>query len=371
MKTFSDIELLSTLQDTLREMNFKAPTPIQAQVMPLLIKGRSVAGMSQIGSGKTLAYALPVLHQVKSLELAGKAVQDPSRPRAVVMVPTRELGEQVTRVFKPFTHHTRVRVRSALGGTTFEVSRRNISGCFEVLVATPGRLAKLVEKQLLKLDDVRVLVFDEADQMMDPGFLQDSQRIVEACPPTTQMALFSATISKTVQKLLDDLFLGVELIRAANHDRIVETLKTDNRKVVNGKRLPLLDVVLAEKVNGGTLFFTNTREQCDTLAKELEKRGLTCVVYRGEMDKIKRRQNLKAFREGTVPYLISTDLASRGLDIDHVGRVVNYHLPQNLDNYLHRVGRTARAGRTGRVINFVTERDQGLLEKVSELDSKR
>jgi ATP-dependent RNA helicase RhlE len=369
MKTFNEADLLATLKDTLREMELTVPTEIQAKVMPLLLKGRSVVGMSQTGSGKTLAFALPVLHKIKGLEVAGDPVKVEGQPRAVIMVPTRELGEQVTRVFKPFTHNTRLRVRSALGGTTFEVSRRNIAGCFEVLVATPGRLAKLVEKGLLKLGDVRMLVFDEADQMMDPGFLQDTQRIVEACQPTTQMALFSATISKNVQKLMDDLFLGVELIKSSKSHKTVETLKTDNRKVINGKRLPLLDAVLTEKVSGGTLFFTNTREQCDTLAKELEKRGRPCVVYRGEMDKLKRRQNLKAFREGTVEFLISTDLASRGLDIDHVGRVVNYHLPQNLDNYLHRVGRTARAGRKGRVINFVTERDQALIENVAELGS--
>ncbi len=368
VKSFSEIELLPTLKDTLVEKGLSEPTEIQARVIPLLLKGASVVGVSQTGSGKTLAYVLPVLHKLKSLEIAGKAVQVEAQPRAVVMVPTRELGEQVTRVFKPFTHNTRLRVRSALGGTTFEVSRRNIQGTFEVLVATPGRLAKLIEKQLLKLSDVQVLVFDEADQMLDPGFLPDANRIVEGCPPTVQMALFSATISKQVKKLMDDLFLGVEMIRSENSNKTVATLKTENRKVINGKRLPLLDEVLKEKVRGGTLLFTNTREQCDALSVELEKRGIACVVYRGEMDKVKRRTNLKAFREGKVEFLISTDLASRGLDIDHVGRVINYHLPQNLDNYLHRVGRTARAGRKGRVINFVTERDQPLIDEVAVMD---
>jgi ATP-dependent RNA helicase RhlE len=365
---FQDFGLLSTLNDTLKEKELQKPTEIQARVIPLLLKGRSVVGVSQTGSGKTLAFVLPILHAVKDLENQGKAVQGEGRPRALVMVPTRDLGEQVTRVFKPFTHTTRVRVRSALGGTPFEVSRRNVGGSFEVLIATPGRLAKLLESKHLDLSDVRVLIFDEADQMLDPGFLPDANRIVEACPAHAQMGLFTATLSKTVKKLMDDLFVGVEVIRTENSHRLVSTLKTENRKVIQGKRLPLLDSVLQEKVSGGTLFFTNTREQCDTLSKEFEKRGIPCVVYRGEMDKVKRRQNLKAFREGQIAYLISTDLASRGLDIDHVGRVVNYHLPQSLDNYFHRVGRTARAGRKGRVINFVTERDQKLIDSLEELD---
>ena len=368
MSSFSDFDLLPSLQASLAEKGLVTPTEIQDRALPALLAGRSVVGVAETGSGKTLAYALPVLHMLKCLENKGDSITVDGQPRAAVIVPTRELGEQVSRVFKPFTHTTRLRVRTVLGGTTLEIAKRNIQGPFEILVATPGRLVKLLDRRLVSLEDVRVLVFDEADQMLDQGFLPDAGRIVKACPPHRQMALFSATVSHAVQTLINSLFAGADLIRSAGSHRVVPTLTTENRTVPDGKRFPVLEALLVNSVKGGTLIFTNTREQCDKLAHELHKKGRQCVIYRGEMDKVERRANLKAFRDGKVDLLISTDLASRGLDVDHVGRVINYHMPQQMENYLHRVGRTARAGRSGLVINFVTERDQPL---VDQLDSVR
>lgn len=361
MTTFHDFDLLSTLKATLNEKGLKCPTEIQGRTVPKLLSGKSIVGVSETGSGKTIAYALPVLHQIKTLELEGRPVQIESQPRAVVIVPTRELGEQVSKVFKPFTHTTRLRVRTVLGGTTFEVAKRNVQGCFEVLVATPGRLVQLLDRKLVDLCDVRILVFDEADQMLDQGFLPDAMRIAGCCPPNRQLALFSATVTQQVQKLMKELFSQAEVIRSEGSHRIVPTLKTTNRKIEDGKRFPVLEVLLDKKVTGGTIVFVNTREQCDRLAILLENAKRKCVIYRGEMDKVQRRSNLKMFREGKVDLLISTDLASRGLDVDHIGRVINYHMPQKMENYLHRVGRTARAGRQGQVFNFVTERDQAFV----------
>ena len=359
---FADLPLIATLQATLAEEGFVTPTEIQRRALPALLSGRSVVGVAETGGGKTLAYVLPVLNALKTLEAEGQPVTKDATPRAAVIVPTRELGEQVTKVFKCFTHATRLRVRSVLGGSTMEVARRNIHGQFEVLVATPGRLIKLLERSLVDLGDVRVLVFDEVDQMLDPGFLPDAQRIVGACPPARQMALFSATVPPAVQELIATLFDGAEVLRSAGSHRVVPSLRTFNRTVHGGKRLPVLRTILADSVTGGTLIFANTREQCDKVAAELQEMGRDCVVYRGEMDKVERRANLKAFRDGEVGLLVATDLAARGLDVEHVGRVINYHLPEQVDAYLHRVGRTARAGRAGVVFNLVTERDQPLLD---------
>jgi len=361
---FTDFDLIASLQASRQEQGFVTPTEIQRRALPLLLSGRSVVGVAETGGGKTLAYVLPVLNALKSLEDGGQPVAGDARPRAVVIVPTRELGEQVTKVFKRFTHTTRLRVRSLLGGTTMEVARRNIHGVFEVLVATPGRLLKLLDRELVDLGDVRVLVFDEVDQMLDPGFLPDAERIVGACPEQRQLALFSATVPPGVQDLIGRLFADAVVLRSEGSHRVVPSLTTVNRTVVGGKRHPILRTLLAEKVTGGTLIFANTRKQCDQLVEDLREMGRECAVYRGEMDKIERRANLKAFRDGTVDLLVSTDLAARGLDVEHVGRVINYHLPEELDAYLHRVGRTARAGRPGVVINLVTERDQGLMEKI-------
>ncbi len=367
MASFSEFKLLPTIKETLDEKKIVRPTEIQARAVPLLLSGESVVGVSETGSGKTLAYALPVLHLLKVLENDGQPIKISGQPRAAVIVPTRELGEQVSKVFKPFTHTTRLRVRTVLGGTTMDIARRNVKGPLEILVATPGRLIQLMDRGLISLRDVRFLVFDEVDQMLDPGFLADANRIVSECAPGRQMAMFSATVPQKMQELMAKLFAGAEVIRSEGSHRIVPTLTTINRKVIDGERFPILEKILGEKVSGGTLIFTNTREQCDKLSDLLREKGQQCVIYRGEMDKVARRANLKSFREGKVELLISTDLASRGLDVDHVERVINYHLPKEMDNYLHRVGRTARAGRKGTVINLVTERDEPFVSKLGTL----
>jgi ATP-dependent RNA helicase RhlE len=365
MTSFAEFSILPSLQKSLNDKQILKPTEIQAKAIPILLEGKSLVGISETGSGKTLAYALPLLHFLKKLEMQGDAVTVESAPRAIVMAPTRELGEQISKVFKTLTHDTRLRVRPALGGMTMEQSRRNISGAFEILLATPGRLAQLKELDLINLTDVRMLIFDEADQMLDPGFLPNSTAIVRACPEGVQLGLFSATVSPPVQQLMTDLFTGAEVIRSAGSGKVVKSLVTKNLKVEDGKRWPLLEKILGQRIQGGTLIFTNTRDQCDKLARELTDKGFSCGIYRGEMDKNERRTSLKNFRDGKVKVLVSTDLAGRGLDIENVERVVNYHLPKELENYLHRVGRTARAGRSGIVYNLITERDEALIAKLT------
>lgn len=364
MAGFGNFDLIPTLRETLLEEGFETPTEIQARVLPLLLQGHSVVGVAETGSGKTLAYALPVLQAVKRLEEEGDAVSEAGRPRAVVLVPSSDLGEQVARAMKTFTHDTRVRVRLATGGLAMKVARKNVEGAFEVLVATPGRLEQLMELQRLALEDVRFLVFDEADQILDAGFLPTIRRILKATPPDRQLALFTATASDAVQGLIADMFDDAEVVETRGRHRLVPTLRTVNLDVPGGKRFPLLEKVLAEPVEGGTLIFANTREQCDALAEELSANDYLCAIYRGDMDKKERRKNLQEFRDGTLPILISTDLASRGLDVESIGRVINYHLPREMKNYLHRAGRTARAGKKGTVINFVTRRDENLMRRI-------
>jgi ATP-dependent RNA helicase RhlE len=366
MSTFNDFTLLSSLQETLREKNFVTPTEIQNLTLPELLNGHSIVGLAETGTGKTLAYVLPILHMLKTLENEGKSVNIKSQPRAIVIVPTRELGEQVSKVFKIFTHTTRLRVRAALGGATMDMAKRNIAGCFEVLVATPNRVLQLIERGLC-LNDVRLIAFDEADQMLDQGFLPTANRIVNSCPPNPQMVLFSATISPVVQELMNKLFSKVRVLKSEGSHRVVSTLTTKNETIIRGDRFPVIYSLLKKDVKGGTLIFTNTKKQCDKLAEELIEHKFKCAIFRGDMDRLVRRANLKKFCDGEIDILISTDLASRGLDFDHVGRVINYHLPKDMENYIHRVGRTARAGRSGLVINFVTERDRELVDRLDSL----
>jgi ATP-dependent RNA helicase RhlE len=364
MKSFKDFGFLPTLQKSLQELKFREPTEIQAKTIPIMMGGQGVVGVSETGSGKTLAYALPLLHHLKSLEIEGDGVQSERAPRGVVVVPTRELGEQVAKVFKSLTHETRLRVRTALGGQALEQARRNTGGPFEILLATPGRLVQMMELELIELDDVRTLIFDEADQMMDQGFLDDTINIAKACGAASQMSLFSATVNDKVREMITDLFSETELIESQGSGKTVVQLTTQNLRVPDGERWPLFEKLLSQKNKGTTMIFTNTREQCEKLAEKMKAAGFECVEYRGEMDKGERRQNLKQFRDGKIQFLVSTDLAGRGLDIDSVDRVINYHLPQQFENYLHRAGRTARAGRKGLVVNLVTERDSRLMDKV-------
>ncbi len=369
--TFADFNLLPSLQSSLLAQEFTRPTEIQARAIPELLGGQSVVGVAETGSGKTLSYALPILHLLKSRENDGNPVDTPAEPRAWVVVPSRELGEQVARVFKGFTHDTRLRVRTVLGGAKMELATRNVSGPFEVLVATPGRLIQLMEKKIISLAAVRILVLDEADQLLDQGFVNDIHKMVAACPSKRQLALFSATVPPPVEKLIAKIFSHPVVIRSKGSHHVVATLKTINRNVIGGNRFALLQEILAQGKQGSTILFVNTREQCDVLAAQLQEGGWRFAMYRGEMDKNERRANLKEFREGTVDLLISTDLASRGLDVDKVSRVINYHLPQQMQNYLHRVGRTARAGRDGQVINFVTVRDRPLVAQLEKVKAPK
>lgn len=386
MPSFADFQLLPSIKASLVELGLEQPTDIQARAIPELLKKRSIVGVAETGSGKTLAYILPMLHQIKELESADAPVADSGRPRGLVLVPGRELGEQVGKVFKSLTHGTRLRVRYAIGGSAKQVARQNVDGDFEILVATPGRLQHVLASRKLRLDDVRVVVFDEADQLLDAGFLPIAKRVVGECPNEAQLVMFSATMPQTLKSVVKDVFGGGAgggaagggaagggasgshylHIETRGSNKTVRTLKTDNRRVEHGRRIDVLQRVLGENRKQGTLLFANTRAQCEVVAAWLEEEGIAYVSYMGEMDRSERRKNLSRFRDGEVSLLLTTDLGGRGLDIERVDRVVNVHLPKDVDNYLHRVGRTARAGRKGTVINLVTERDQPLLAKLKK-----
>ena len=370
--SFSDFNLLPSLLESLTEQHLTNPTEIQTRTVPSLVAGDSVVGVAETGSGKTLAYALPMLHRLKELENEGDPVTKSAHPRGLVLVPSRELGEQVSKVFKSLTHKTRLRVRVALGGAPKRVARKAVSGNFEVLVATPGRLTQLLDTEDVNLTDVRSITFDEADQMVDPGFLPVALRIVRACEHGVQVAMFSATLPKGLEAVVAELFDSPPLrVQTRGSQKLVATLTTQNLEVIDGRRWDLLEPLLAERPQVGTLLFVNTRDQCDRVASWLDEASITHATFRGEMDRIERRNNLRAFRKGEVAVLLATDLGGRGLDIDRVQRVVNVHLPNDIDNYLHRAGRTARAGRKGLVVNLVTARDKDLMDRIRRRERKK
>lgn len=367
MASFSDFPLLPTLVTSLQEQGITRPTDIQARTLKALLDGRPLVGVSETGSGKTLAYVLPMLHQLKTLELGGSSVTEPGRPRGLVLVPGRELGEQVSKVFKGLTHGTRLRVRTVLGGSKKQIARQNVAGNLEIVVATPGRITQLLDGGQLDLSDVRMVVVDEADEMLDAGFLPTARRILGACRPSRQLVLFSATLPGNLEGIVRDLFSVKPLrVQTSGSQKTVPTLTTENRKVADGNRADVLRQVLAQDRQAGTLLFANTRKQCEGIAQWLQDEGIEFVSYWGQMDRAQRRANLRRFRSGQVKVLLATDLGGRGLDIERVDRVINVHLPHDRANYIHRVGRTARAGRKGLVVNLVTDRDKALMAKIQQ-----
>lgn len=367
---FAD-HLLPSLVEGLASQGITQPTEIQTRSVPPQVAGKNVLGVAETGSGKTLAYALPLLHRLKSLENNGQPVRSTSSPRGLVLVPARELGEQVSKVFKSLTHTTRVRVRVALGGSKKKIARENVSGMFEILVATPGRLQQLVESGDLTLSDLRTLVIDEADQMIDPGFLPTAQRLMTKAPAGLQVVLFTATLPQALTKTIQGFFPKPPVhIETQGARKLVATLTTRNVNITNGNRVqPLIDVI-KEAPDVGTMLFCNTREQLDKVCGWLTGSQIDHVAYRGQMDRTERRNNLLLFRRGEVNVLVTTDLGGRGLDIERVDRVINVHLPTEITNYMHRAGRTARAGQKGTVINLVTQRDQPLLAKLRKRERK-
>jgi superfamily II DNA/RNA helicase len=367
LSSFSAFPLLPSLLSSLSEQKIVRPTDIQADSIGPLLENRSLLGVAETGSGKTLAYVLPLLHKLKTLENEGSSVSKPGQPRGLILLPGRELGEQVSKVLKGLTHATRLRVRVALGGSKKKVARQSVAGNFEILVATPGRLTQLIRGGELRLSDVRTLIFDEADQMVDPGFLPVANRILQGCPDEVQLVMFSATLPAALDAVVDSLFPTTPVrIRTRGSQQVVPTLTTLNCEVRNGHRLPPLLDLLSEEPRVGTMLFVNTREQLDTVAGWLDEVGISFVCYRGQMERQQRRINLARFRDGEVSILLATDLGGRGLDIERVERVINVHLPQDIENYLHRVGRTARAGRPGLVVNLVTRRDEALMNKLGK-----
>lgn len=364
--SFTELPLLPSLLQTLDNQGLTTLTEIQALILPKLLDRGSVAAVAETGSGKTLCYVLPVLDRLKRLEEAGNASVEPSSPRALILVPTRELGDQVLRVLKTFTHETRLRVRGVFGGQALKKNRENVSGIFEILVATPGRAERLFANGELSLEAIRFIILDEADQLLDLGFFQQVIELVHATPSFRQVGLFSATLSPRIEALGQRIFRDAEVVQTDGREKLVPTLQTRHVDVPDGQRLGVLLRLLAEPVEGGTMLFANTREQCDQIAASLGEAGYAVVVHRGESPPGVRKENLRAFRALRVPLLVTTDIGSRGLDIDHVGRVINVHLPSERENYLHRVGRTARAGRVGVVINLVTPRDQRLMVQLQD-----
>ncbi|GAP22019.1 DEAD/DEAH box helicase [Leptolinea tardivitalis] len=359
---FEELGLQPQFVQAVEEMGFDQPTPIQAAAIPALLEGRSVIGQAQTGTGKTAAFVLPMLHKIQS----GKRT-----PQALILAPTRELAIQVTEAARQMAQETPLRVMTVYGGQAYGVQLRQIDRGIDVVVGTPGRMLDLIKKKLLDLSLVKYVVLDEADEMLEMGFIEDVETIFKAIPEERQIALFSATLPPVIRKLADRYLTDPLEISVITGPRTVpETTQQYLRVRDENKQAALVRILEAEDVKSA-LVFTRTKARAQELSDELNRLGYPAGALHGDLDQNKREWVLDRFRKKTIHLLVATDVAARGLDIDDVSHVFNFDMPEDTDDYIHRIGRTGRAGKKGNAITFIHPRERSRLSQIENYSKQK
>ena len=357
--SFADLGLSQGLLRTLDELGYVEPTPIQAQAIPELLAGHDVIGQAQTGSGKTAAFGLPLLEYLDP---------DSEETQAIVLTPTRELCIQVTQALRAYAEHLEgVNVVAVFGGAPIRDQQARLRSGAQVVVATVGRMMDLISRHSLVLTSARYVVLDEADEMLDLGFIEDVERILRMCPSGRQTLLFSATIPGPVAKLAEQYMYDPVTIRVTPRKLTVDTVEQAYVMVEQRKKVDRLVEVLRAEEPEQAIIFVRTKIGAARLGKELADKGLRVKALHGDLTQGQRDGVMISFKEHKTPLLVATDIAARGLDIEHVTHVINYDMPNNPEIYVHRIGRTGRVGRTGRAITFVTSKQAGELREIERV----
>jgi ATP-dependent RNA helicase RhlE len=356
---FEEFNLDEPLLRAVRQLEFEVPTPIQAQAIPPALEGRDVMGLARTGTGKTAAFVLPSLQRLG----ARQAVSGPARsarrgPGMVVLAPTRELALQITEDARQLAQHTEVRVCAVYGGAPLRRQAEQLRKGVDIVVATPGRLLDHMDRGNVRFDELQILVLDEADRMLDMGFLPDIETIVRRMPIERQTMLFSATMPGPIQSLTMR-FMRKPVRVEIDNARPPEMLRQQLYPVPLHLKLPLLVALLREAAVESTLVFTRTKQDADVVARKLGEAGFSVAAMHGDFRQKEREQALEEFRAGKVSILVATNIAARGLDIQGISHVVNYDVPEEAEDYVHRVGRTARVEAEGVAWTLVTPEDEG------------
>jgi superfamily II DNA/RNA helicase len=363
LTSFNDFGLAEPITRALAQENYVTPTPIQAQTIPIAMTNRDVIGIAQTGTGKTAAFALPILHHLETNRFR------PERRacRALVLSPTRELSLQIGDSFKAYGRQMRLDVAVAIGGVPINRQIRALNRGVEVLVATPGRLLDLVNSRAVTLDKIEILVLDEADRMLDMGFINDIRKIIRMLPKDRQTLFFSATMPQAITELAKDMLRDPARVSVAPQSTTAE--RVSQRVILTdkaAKQVLLNDTIKSEKIDR-VLVFTRTKHGADKVVRNLEKAGIYSEAIHGNKSQNQRERALKAFRDGKCRTLIATDIAARGIDVDGVSHVINYDMPNIPESYVHRIGRTARAGAEGFAISFVDHEEMAFLRDIEKL----
>ncbi|MDX2269146.1 MAG: DEAD/DEAH box helicase [Bryobacter sp.] len=355
MTNFSDLTLNAALGENLRRHNFVTPTPVQAGAIPPALEGRDVVATAQTGTGKTLAFALPLVERLLRKPAKGA--------RAVILSPTRELAQQIEATLLKLLEGTKLRTALVVGGMNEQRQLRQLKAGAEIIVATPGRFEDFLRRRLLRLEGVEAVVLDEADRMLDMGFLPSIREILSACPSQRQTLLFSATIEKSVAHLIADYVQDPVRIAIGATTKTAEQVDLVRYEVAGIEKLPLLLHLLDEE-DGSFLVFSRTKHGADNLADKLKETGVDATRIHGNRTQAQRNQALEGFKRGDYRVLVATDVAARGIHVDGIAHVVNFDLPQAPEDFIHRVGRTARAGARGTASTFFTKNERGEMRRI-------
>ena len=360
--SFNQFNLDARLNRALNDVGFETPTPIQQQAIPHVLQGKDVLGLAQTGTGKTAAFMLPILQRLTDGPLR--------RVRALIVSPTRELAEQTHQATQELARHTKVRSVTVYGGVGKGSQIQALRRGAEVVVACPGRLLDLAGEGQIDLSQVEVLVLDEADRMCDMGFLPDIRRILKLLPNKRQTLFFSATMPKDIRQLADKILknpVTVQIGMIAPAKTVSHALYPVTRKMKKRLLLAMLD----QTATGRVLVFTRTKRRARFLARDLEKKGHRAAALQGNMSQNKRQRAIDGFRDGKHDILVATDIASRGIDVDGISHVINYDMPDTVDAYTHRIGRTGRAEESGEAFTFAEADDAGMVHDIEKLLGER
>ena len=354
---FEPFDLAPVLRRGIAAAGFVEPRPIQIQALPAALEGRDVLGLAQTGTGKTAAFALPVLERLLGERRPG--------PRALVVAPTRELAAQISAEIRLLSQFTRIKMATVFGGVSVHRQRTALRKDPEIVVACPGRLLDLEQQGILRLDRIEVLILDEADHMFDMGFLPDIRRILAKLPPKRQTLLFSATMPGEIRSLADSVLHDPHVVDVA-HSTPLGTIEHALYPVDNSQKLALLESILGDDELSSAIVFTRTKHRAKKIALKLDRSGHRAVALQGNMSQGQRERAMDGFRKRRYDVLVATDIAARGIDVEQVSHVVNFDMPNTTDAYTHRIGRTGRSDREGKAYTFVTAEDRALVYQVEK-----
>ena len=360
---FSELDLIEPLQRAVSESGYTTPTPIQIAAIPPLLEGRDLLGCAQTGTGKTAAFALPILQRlVKANRRA-----EPRHTRVLVLTPTRELAIQIFESFQSYGKHLRLRYSVIFGGVGQGPQVKSVAQGVDVMIATPGRLLDLINQRHINLRGLEVFVLDEADRMLDMGFIHDIRKLIAMLPPKRHNLFFSATMPPEIEKLASTLLTDPVRIEVTPVSSTVELISQSVMFVDRSKKKSLLRHVLEDKALKRVIVFTRTKRGANQVSEVLEKNGIKSGAIHGNKSQGARQRALEEFRSGQIRVLVATDIAARGIDIDGISHVINFELPNIPESYVHRIGRTARAGAEGIAISFCDLEERAYLKDIEKL----